>query len=153
MYFIPYILIIKNLLIRHRLHGQEWGCSWKLLKEHCALKRALWRHCVLRPFSPPVYGASAYYEQAQMEKTDAARQSARQDFVSMGRKDKRVMMTSVWSPGMRTLQHPQKARSNVYLTRGSASRGGIVDPAFAGGSTFHGVASDIRQNANGLIEA
>ena len=48
-----------------------------------------------------MYGAAAYYEQAQLEQTDGARQAGRQDFVSMGRKDKRAMMTSVWSPGVR----------------------------------------------------
>ena len=62
------------------------------------------------------------------------------------------MMSSVWAPNTKTLQHPQQPRSHLYLARGSDSRAAIRD-RFLGGSTFRGAVSDVQQDLRGSVEA
>merc|ERR1719272_2177007 len=89
-----------------------------------------------RPMSPHVYGAASYYQTRY--------KTGRQDFVTMGRQDKRAMVTNVWTPRSTIMLHPQKERSKVYLVRGSQSRQGIE--AF-GSSTYHDAVSDVAQDS------
>eukprot|EP00039_Didymoeca_costata_P022475 m.4621 g.4621 ORF g.4621 m.4621 type:complete len:236 (-) comp3031_c0_seq1:4-711(-) len=71
----------------------------------------------------------------------------RQDFVTLGRKDKAMMMEQVWGPYSTHLQHQPKARSFAYL----ASTRGVSDD-YLRSSEFHSTVSDLKQARKGLMD-
>lgn len=107
-----------------------------------------------RALSPEVYGAaspSSGMRTTSRARTADAAAKLRQDFVTMGRVDKAAMDQQVWGQSARAqLQHPQTARSNVYLASGPASRDGLSQP-FSNSSSFREAVSDINQSNRGNV--